>query len=500
MGKTPSDAQVAARRAEKLTSILDIAKAMTVERDLDTLLTLILEEAKNVVEADRCTIFILDAERGTLWSRIAQGLATQEIRLPVGQGIAGWVAENDQVLNIPDAYADPRFNRAVDHATGYQTRNILCTPMRGARGELVGCVQALNRAGDRPFDDEDEELLLALGGQAASAIQNTLLHESIEKLFEGFVKASVVAIESRDPTTSGHSERVADLTCGLAEVLDRVDSGPYKGTQISLPELREIRYASLLHDFGKVGVREHVLVKANKLQPYELEALRLRFDLIRTSLERDHFRQVLSLLDGGAAPDRAALEQALAQQIGDLDEFWAFIESCNRPTVLEEGGFERLQDLAKLQFPVARGQSALLTAEEVELLSIPRGSLSPEERQEIESHVTHTFRFLSQIPWTPELRRVPQIAYAHHEKLDGRGYPRGLGEEQIPIGARMMTIADIYDALTARDRPYKKAVPHEKALDILHSEAGRGLIDAELLRIFVEAAVPQKALPAASAA
>lgn len=185
--------------------------------------------------------------------------------------------------------------------------------------------------------------------------------------------------------------------------------------------------------------------------------------------------------------------------MAELDEFWSFVLQCNRPTVLEEGGFERLQEIAQARLPGPEGLTELLTPLEVELLSIPRGSLSAEERAEIESHVTHTFRFLTKIPWTRELKGVPQIAYAHHEKLDGRGYPRGLDEKQIPLGSRMMTIADIYDALTAQDRPYKKAMPHERALDILASEAKRGLLEEELLRLFIEAEVAKRSLSTLSA-
>ncbi len=493
----PSDGERLRRRVEKLGSILDVAKAMTVERDLDALLTLILEQAKQVLEADRCTIYILDADRGILWSRIAQGLNREEIRLPIGQGIAGQVAATNAVLNIPDAYEDARFNREVDHATGYRTKQILCVPMRGARGELVGVLQALNRRDDHPFDEEDEELALALGGQAASAIQNTLLHEDIEHLFDGFVKAAVVAIEQRDPTTSGHSERVAELTCTLAATVDRVESGPYARVAVDAAQMREIRYASLLHDFGKVGVREAVLVKAKKLYPYELEQLRLRFALARTALERDYYRKISALREaGGPAPDDLTLREELERELAQLEEAWHFIERCNEPTVLDSGGFERLQELARRTVPMDRGTGPLLTTREVEFLSIPRGSLSREERMEIESHVTHTFRFLQKIPWTQDLAHVPEIAYAHHEKLDGRGYPRGLTAEQIPLGSKMMTICDIYDALTARDRPYKRAVPHEKALAILESEAERGLIDSALLHLFIEGEVPRRALGA----
>jgi hypothetical protein len=492
--------QAAIRRMSKLSSILEVAKAMIAERNLDTLLPLILKEAARVVEADRCSLFIVDRARNELWSRVAQG-ANQEIRLPIGQGIAGSVAATGEIINIKDAYDDARFNREFDVKNGYRTKSILCVPMRDTRGDITGVIQALN-AFDGTFDGEDEELLLALGGQAAQAIENAMLHEEISRLFEGFVQASVMAIESRDPTTAGHSGRVASLTTALAEASELAPSGPYKDLKFSTEQIQEIRYASLLHDFGKIGVREPVLVKAEKLYPHELEVLKQRFELARKD------RQLASMLRRIDAVkirgDRAIEEidgeesERLTRELKEVDDALEFILQCNRPTVLAQGGFERLTGLSSLSFNDSRERPhMLLTPNEVQVLSIPRGSLSATERREIESHVTHTFRFLSQIPWTRTLKRVPEIAYAHHEKLDGKGYPRALAAERIPPQSKMMAISDIYDALTASDRPYKKAVPHEKALDILHMEAKGGQLDAELLRIFVEADVPRRALKSA---
>jgi HD-GYP domain-containing protein (c-di-GMP phosphodiesterase class II) len=475
------------RRIAKLQSILDVAKAMTTERDLDALLGLILDEAAKVVEADRCSLFLVDHERGELWSKIAHG-AEREIRIPLGAGIAGQVASTGRAVNIPEAYAAPQFNRGVDQSTGYRTRNILCVPMKDTAEKVVGVIQALNRR-DGAFTDEDEELLLALGGQAAAAIENAILHQEIQRLFEGFVQASVVAIEARDPTTAGHSERVARLTVGLARAVEKAPppGTEYVGLSFRPDEIRQMRYAALLHDFGKVGVREHVLVKANKLYPHELELLRARFDLIRATVEIERLRARLEGRELRESEERAR----------ELDGFWEFIQACNRPTVLSEGSFDRLHEIARRSFSFGdsgEAARAYLTDGEVTCLSIPRGSLSAEERREIESHVTHTFRFLSQIPWTADLRRVPDIAFAHHEKLDGRGYPRAIPGPQIPVESRMMTIADIFDALTASDRPYKKAVPVDKALDILHAEARAGHLDTVLLGVFVDAYVYRDAL------
>jgi len=461
------------RRVQKLQSILEVAKAMTAERDLDALLGLILREAAAVVEADRCTLFLVDRERGELWSKIAHGAG--EIRIPLGAGIAGAVAGSGRPARIDDAYADPRFNREVDRETGYRTRSVLCVPMLSTRREVVGVLQALNRR-DGPFTAEDEELLVALGGQAASAIENAVLHADIERLFEGFVRASVVAIEARDPTTAGHSGRVADFTVGLARAVERAPPPSLTGVRFAPDELRQLRYAALLHDFGKVGVREHVLVKAEKLYPHERDLLAARFRLARARLELERAEAGLS---GGRADGFEA-------RLLELDEFWQLVLECNRPTVLAEDRSHKLAQLAGRTWRDGEEERALLTPEELRVLSIPRGSLSDDERREIESHVSHTYRFLSQIPWTRALRRVPDIAHAHHEKLDGRGYPRGLPGGAIPVEARMMTIADIYDALTASDRPYKRAVPAEKALDILAQEAKRGGLDPAILAVFVE--------------
>jgi HD-GYP domain-containing protein (c-di-GMP phosphodiesterase class II) len=484
-----------AGRVSKLTSILDVAKAMAAARDLDLLLPLIIYEAAKVVDADRCTLFILDRERGELWSKVAQG-AAHEIRVRLGKGIAGSVADTGQVINITDAYADARFNRDIDAATGYRTRTILCVPMRDAQGEVTGVLQALNKHAG-VFTDEDAELLLALGGQAAGAIENALLHDEINRLFEGFVSASVVAIESRDPTTAGHSGRVASLTVGLASALEHQATGPYARVRFGVQDVQEMRYASLLHDFGKVGVREHVLVKAEKLYPQELDVLRSRFALARKdrhlqSVQRRLAASIEGKLDAGL--ERIEAER-LDSELHDLDDTLQFILACNRPTILPSGGFERLADLGRTNFRDERdAQQPLLLQREVERLSIPRGSLSAEERLEIESHVTHTFRFLSQIPWTRALKRVPDIAYAHHERLNGSGYPRKIPAATIPLQSKMMAISDVYDALTAADRPYKKAVPHPAAMDILHQEAKSGMLDSDLLRIFVEAEVPRRAL------
>src|SRR5436309_12707829 len=332
------------KRVERLSGILEVAKALVAERDLDRLLNLIVQAAARVVDADRCSLFLVDHERGELWTKVAQGLGMgmKEIRIPMDRGIAGAVASTNQPINIPDAYKDPRFNQNVDKQTGYKTRTILCVPMRSVEGEVVGVLQALNKFDGKAFTDEDEELLSALGGQAAAAVNNALLHHEIEQLFEGFVRASVVAIEARDPTTAGHSGRVARLSVGLGDMLPRAGktAGRWTGSSLTAQERQELRYAAMLHDFGKVGVRENVLVKANKLEPLELENLRGRFETIylqeQLHAEREKVEILLRSPGDDARQRMAEIEARLQERKRELSGMFEFVVSCNRPTVLPE--------------------------------------------------------------------------------------------------------------------------------------------------------------------
>ncbi|MCS6912667.1 MAG: GAF domain-containing protein [Myxococcales bacterium] len=482
------------RRVGKLTSLLEVARALTAERDLDRLLEIVIAEAARIVDAERCTLYLVDRNAGQLWSKIAQGPGG-EVRVPLGVGVAGYVARVGQLVNLSNPSSDPRFDRNMDRGGGPEPRSLLCVPMKSPRGEVIGVIVAVNkRAG--AFDAQDEELLEVLAGQVAVATENAHLYGEIERLFDGFVRAAVVAIESRDPSTAGHSQRVADLTLALMDAVEQGARGPWAGRVFTADERISLRYAALLHDFGKVGVREQVLTKANKLFPWEMEVLELRFQYAKKSLEAESLKRRIHLLRTGAGQSAIEREESACQaQLQELDAMFDFVRSCNRPAVLSGGGFERLREVRRRFYRGPDGkEQPLLSDAEVERLSIQRGSLSPDELREIQSHVSHTVRFLNQIPWTSQLRRVPDIAAGHHERLDGSGYPLGLLAPQIGIEARMMAIADVYDALTAADRPYKKAVPHDSALRILQTEVDGGRMDAELFRLFVEAEVPIRVL------
>jgi len=454
-----------------------------------------IEAATALMGAETGSLLLLDEEAGELYFDVAlgeKGEGVRQIRLKVGQGIAGYVAQTGEPVVINDVQNDSRFAREADKKTGFVTRNMVCVPVK-AHGKLLGVLQAINKLDGGLFNATDQQDFVSLANQVGIAIENANLYEEISRLLEGFISASVVAIESRDPTTSGHSQRVATLTCSLAEMLERVERGPYAGLIFAPDQMKEMRYAAVLHDFGKVGVREHVLVKANKLLPGDLALLQARFDFIKRTLEvRALRRKVEILMSGDRASTVAVLaevDEDLARRIAETEGLLEFLLVSNRPTILEKGGFERLNEIARMTYHSYEGIKPYLTAEEVLTLSIPRGSLTDAERREIESHVTHTYRFLSTIPWTKALKNIPTIAYGHHEKLDGTGYPRQVASEAISVQTRMMTISDIYDALTASDRPYKKAVPTPVALDILNAEQKAGKLDRELLDIFIDAKV-----------
>ncbi|HYU91110.1 MAG TPA: HD domain-containing phosphohydrolase, partial [Gemmatimonadales bacterium] len=268
----------------------------------------------------------------------------------------------------------------------------------------------------------------------------------------------------------------------------------YRGVTFTREQIKEIRYAGLLHDFGKVGVREQVLVKAKKLYPLQLDLIRQRHHFVRRTAEREFWRKRAEFLERHERkeyePFLRALEEEHAREIAVLDSFLDAVLNANEPTVLPAGRFEALLQLSRRSYEDPTGRPhPYLTEDEMRYLTIPKGSLDETERLEIESHVTHTYRFLQQIPWTRELQDIPMIAYGHHEKLDGKGYPRRVTGDAIPIQTRMMTISDIYDALSAADRPYKAAVAPARALDIMADEVRAGQLDQELFRLFVDGKV-----------
>jgi HD-GYP domain-containing protein (c-di-GMP phosphodiesterase class II) len=342
-----------------------------------------------------------------------------------------------------------------------------------------------------PMDKHSQELVETLASQAGIAMENAALYSEIERIFNGFVHASVHAIEQRDPATSGHSFRVASLTRRLAEEVSQITHGAFAEISYNEKELKEIETAALLHDFGKVAVRESVFAKAKKLTPPNLKMIRGRFDFIKSSIENDHLHRRLIMVEEGTPKEELAiLDQASTRAVSEIDECWRIIRSANEPTVLPSKDIAKIEHIAnRSYFDLGGSRQPFLEPEEVEALQITKGSVTEEEMAEIRSHVTHTISFLKEIPWGASMRNIPSYAGSHHEKLNGDGYPYGLQDQDIPLPGKMMAVADIYDALTAADRPYKKAVSVERALYILDLETKDNHIDPELVRLFQETAV-----------
>ena len=508
----------AAVSRRELRELNQIGVSLSAERDTDALLTLILSKAREITQSDAGSLYVVeDAADGTarLRFKLAQNDSVRvpftEFTLPIDDAsVAGYVALTGTVLQLDDAYVLPpgshfRINRDFDERVGYRTKSMLVVPLATPQGTVIGALQLINCKRDPaavfptpadvlahviPYPPHFRDLAASLASQAAVALENSRLYQSIQMLFEGFVQASVTAIESRDPTTSGHSFRVADFTVALATAVDRADHGIFRGVRFSHDEMKEIRYASLLHDFGKVGVREEVLVKAKKLPVGQLDMIRQRGEIIRRGLELRHAQRKTDWLlqhgREGFADRSAQWDAELAAVLADLDQQLKAIAAANEPTVMLDDISASIRDLAVHAYADHLGDSlTLITPEEARILAIPRGSLTPGEYEEIQSHVVHTYQFLKQIPWTKELSRVPEIARSHHEKLNGGGYPDGWRAPDIPVQTRMMTISDIFDALTSRDRPYKPAVPVERALDILGQERRAGALDGDLLQLFM---------------
>ncbi len=514
------------RKESENSELLQVGIALSAERDNDKLLAYILRQLREITFADAGTLYLLERDAASgeqkMRFKITQNDSNptdfSEFVMPLSKKtISGYVASTGAVLNIEDVYDIPPdseygFAKKYDEDTGYRSKSMLTVPMQDHKGEILGVIQLINRkkafsvrlANPRevdsrvvPFSPEIEPLVMSLASQAAVSLENNLLYQEIETLFEGFVKASVQAIESRDPTTSGHSNRVAIYTVGLAKAVDRIESGSYRDVRFTLEHLKEIRYASLLHDFGKVGVREHVLVKAKKLYGHQLELVKMRFAYMQKAMLYGLLKERFdSLCNGGLdgyMKVKGDFDRREEEWLSEIDAYLKTIITADEPKVLDEEPARVLDEIHRKTFLEKGGQAVpFLTDDEYTKLRIRRGSLDESERKEIESHVTHTFLFLRTIPWTKEMKNIPAIAYGHHEKLDGDGYPRKLLAADIPIQSRMMTVSDIYDALTASDRPYKRAVPPRQALDILTKEVEMHKLDKELVDIFIESKVWEK--------
>ncbi len=516
----------ARRQHRQFEELNRIGIALSAEKDITKLQEFILTTMRQLTNADGASLWLKtvgEAGEPMLFLASSQNTSIANtysaFKVPVNEkSVVGYAVSVGSSQIYDDAYlpppGKPQGGKGFDAQFGYRTKSMLTVPMRNYNNEVVGAVQLINakrryetrltvdsvEAEVVSFRPEDLEMIESIASQAAVAIDNKNLLDSIQALFDGFVQASVTAIEQRDPSTAGHSGRVEALTTALARAISGLGSGKYRDIHLTEDQFKELRYACLLHDFGKVGVREHILVKAKKLMPGQLEVIQSRFEFVERSVQVKYAAEKLEVMRRNGSGGSAALDEIdkrLEEELAQLNQWMQNIASANEPSVLPEDKASTLEFLAQqTYFDMSGKPHPMLDPQEFRFLSIRKGTLDPQERLEMEAHVTHSFHFLTKIPWTPVMRGIPEIAYGHHEKLDGTGYPRGLSGDQIPVQARMMTISDIYDALTAQDRPYKRAVPTSTAIDILHSEANDGKLDQDLLDVFLAKEIYEVTNPA----
>ena len=496
----------------RLGELLRIGVALSKERDINRLLEAILIAAKDITNADGGTLYRMTDEqalRFEIMRNDSLGIAmggTSGVEIPfypvnlfdkdgnpVLSMVAAYAVHHDQSVNVADAYTEAGFDfsgtKNFDKKTGYRSTSFLTVPMKNHEGEIIGVLQlinAKNRATGQvvAFSEEDQQLAESLASQAAIALTNRLLINHLETLFESFIQLINAAIDDKSPYTGGHCERVPTLTMMLAEAVNNCKTGPLRDFSMSDSDRYELKIAGLLHDCGKVTTPVHVVDKATKLQTIcdRIDLIDTRFEIIRRDAQ-------LALLTGSAS------EAVTRELLKDIEADREFLKRANvGGEMMSEADIDRVKAISeRYRWGRADGSiTAFLTADEVENLTIRAGTLTAAERQIINHHIEVTVQMLESLPWPKHLKHVPEYAGGHHERMDGKGYPRGLTRDQMSVQARCMGIADIFEALTAKDRPYKKGKTLTESLTILGKFKLNGHIDPDLFDVFMWEKVYEK--------
>lgn len=483
--------------------LTEIGTALSAEKNLDRLLEMIVDEACKFTNADAGALYILSDDDSELNFAIVQnnslglrmGGAGGEITWPAIKlkdaagrvniaNVSAYVAVTGEPVNIADVYHAGEFNfegtKKFDSRTGYRSRSMLVVPLRNHENDVIGVLQLLNALEPATgkiisFPPEYEDMVLSLASQAAIALSNNRLIFDLENLLESFVRTIATAIDEKSPYTGGHVRRVAQLTMTMARKINNVRYGKFAGTQLSDDQLRELRIAAWLHDVGKITTPEYVIDKATKL-----EAVHDRIHDVKTRMElikKDYLAKII----------KNAHDVKIASKIEELDKDYEFLVEANSGSeFLDDDKIARIKEIAKRQWNNNGQSNPLLSDEEVYHLCIRSGTLTQEERSIVNNHVLVTQKILSHLPFPKKMRHVADYAAAHHEKLDGTGYPLGLKGDQLSLQSRIIAIADIFEALTAKDRPYKKGKSVTEALEIMGRMARNKHIDAELYELFVQ--------------
>jgi HD-GYP domain-containing protein (c-di-GMP phosphodiesterase class II) len=491
---------------QRLEQLNAIGASLSAERDINRLLETILTAAKSITRADGGTLYRLSEDR-TLRFEILRTTSLKyylggttgnpvpfyPIHLTGKDGkpnhsmVAAYAALTGKTVNIADAYTADGFDftgtRNFDKKTGYRSKSFLTVPMANHENEIIGVLQLINAMDPKtgeivPFSPSDQRLAESLASQAAIALTNRMLINQLEQLFESFIKLINSAIDEKSPYTGGHCQRVPALTMMLAEAVNETASGPLSDFQMSDKDRYELKIAGLLHDCGKVTTPVHVVDKATKLETIfdRIHLIDTRFEILKRDAE-------IAMLKDGSPAARAAYRERLRQ----IEEDRNFLRAANIGAErMHDNDIERVKRIAEYRWTDISGHEAkFLSEDELENMTIRAGTLTAEERQVINHHIVATIKMLEALPWPRHLKNVPEYAGGHHERMDGKGYPRGLKREQMSVQARVMGIADIFEALTAKDRPYKKGKTLSESLEILGKFSLNGHIDPDLFDVFV---------------
>ena len=495
----------------QIKKLSDIGRALSGVHDLNTLLEMIVDQARSFTKADAGTLYIL--EENTLRFQIVQndslkirmgGKTGDTIPFPPVElkesNVSAYVAIKGEPVNIPDVYDTDLFDftgpKKFDQSTGYRSKSMLVIPLKNHEDDVIGVLQLLNATNAInkeviPFSKDYVNLSESLASQAAVAITNAKLISNMAELFEAFVKVMATAIDEKSPVTGGHIRRVANLTLTMAEFINEHEDGIFKEKKFSPDQMYELRIAAYMHDIGKVTTPVEIVEKAKKLQTIfdRIHYVRLRMDYIIQKVKLEGQQIKIDLLESGAVKTEVEkVEADLNNKIEELKEIRSFINKCNEPgEFLEDETLERLKEISQRTYLDNEGEEQpFLTEDELLNLSIRRGSITETERKKMQDHAAVTLRMLNQIPFTKKLKNIPNFAGAHHEFINGNGYPLGLKGDQIPFEGRLMAVTDIAEALTASDRPYKKAMPLETVYRILRSMSEKGELDNDLVELFID--------------